>query len=209
LDARAINFFQNQIQVEQKVYYRWRYAEDEAKAGGSVMRGLPMVAFQIKGNGDSIELTMDEVFGFPKEESYGGGYGAKGVLSIRAGAYSVTDAHYFTTGELYRFYLALKECYDLLDGEAVLENVDRELTLKCVFNKNGHVYVSGEFQAKPAVANILIFEFRTDQTQIKSTLSALKAVYKEFGGQHGLTNLIEKSMYPPFSNRNKNKFPLN
>jgi hypothetical protein len=53
---------------------------------------LPMLAFKLEGMDDSIELTIDEVWGYPNETSYGGGYGAKGNLSIRAGEYMVVNA---------------------------------------------------------------------------------------------------------------------
>lgn len=75
-----------------------------------------MLAFRITSIDEYIELLIDEVWGFPNETSYGGGYGAKGNHNIRARGYSVSAQHYFTTGELYRFLLELKCCYDTLSG---------------------------------------------------------------------------------------------
>jgi len=144
-----------------------------------------MLAFRITGMDERIELTLDEVWGFPNETTYGGGYGAKGMLSIRAGAYSVSAAHHFTTGELYRFFTALKQGYDTLSGEAVLENTERELELKCEFNQLGHVIASGMFQAIPSTNNVLSFVIKTDQTQVKDTISNLQAIYGAFGDDKG------------------------
>ena len=146
---------------------------------------LPMPAFKIKGIDEYIELTIGEIWGFPNETSYGGGYGAKGILSIRAGKYSVAAVHYFTTGELYDFFKALEKCYETVSGAAVLENTERELELKCEFNKLGHVIVSGTFQANPSVNNMLSFEIITEQTQIKDTLAELKNIYETFGDTKG------------------------
>lgn len=151
------------------------------------MFAFPMLAFKIDGSSDEyINMTIDEILGFPNALSYGGGYGAKGILNIRTGAYFVSAIHYFTTGELYRFSLELEKCYRRLNGIAILENVDRELELKCEFNKLGHVIVSGNFQADSSVNNILHFEIKTDQTQIKDTMSNLRTVYELFGNERGI-----------------------
>jgi len=144
-----------------------------------------MRAFRITGIDELIELTIDEVWGFPNETSYGGGYGAKGILSIRAGEYAVSAVHYFTTGELYRFLIALKQGYDTLTGKAVLENTEKELELKCEFNKLGHVIASGKFQAVSSINNVLLFSIKTDQTQVKDSITSLQAVYEVFGDNKG------------------------
>lgn len=160
------------------------------------MLDLPMLAFRMTGIEEYIELSIDEVYGFPNQTSYGGGYGAKGVLSIQAGEYIVSAIHYFTTGELYRWFNALKQCYDTFSGIAVLENTERELELKCEFNKLGQVFVSGTFQANPSVNNTLSFEIKTDQTQVKDSIANLKTVYEIFGDNKGkkdslLNNICE------------------
>ena len=144
-----------------------------------------MVAFKMTGIGEYIELTIEEVWGFPKETSYGGGYGAKGILSIRAGQYSVIDNHYFTTGELYKFLTELKACYEKLNGTAILRNTEKELELKCEFDKFGHVIITGNFQANPVINNILSFEIFSDQTQIKDSIANLESIYEIFGNEKG------------------------
>lgn len=150
------------------------------------MPELPMLAFLMTGMNGSIQLEIEEVFGFPNETSYGGGYGAKGNLIINAGGFSINPPHYYTTGELYRFYRQLQRCYKRLSGIAVLENTEDELKLQCEFNKLGHVILTGRFQSAPSENNILQFEFKSDQTQVKSTLSQLKAVYDVFGDDKGV-----------------------
>ena len=150
------------------------------------MLDLPMLAFSMTGIDELIELTIDEVWGFPNTTNFGGGYGAKGILSIRAGGYSASDVHYFTTGELHRFLNALKKCCDSFCGVAVLENAERELELKCEFNEYGHVIASGMFQSNPSINNILSFEIKTDQTQVKKSISNLQAVYEIFGDDKGI-----------------------
>ena len=49
------------------------------------MLEFPMLAFRMTGMDELIKLTIDEVLGFPNETSYGGGYGARGILTLHAG----------------------------------------------------------------------------------------------------------------------------
>ncbi len=53
---------------------------------------LPMLAFKLEGMDNFIELTIDEVWGYPNETSYAGGYSAKGNLSVHAGAFAINSA---------------------------------------------------------------------------------------------------------------------
>ena len=153
------------------------------------MLSLPMLAFKMESLEDFVELTIDEVWGYPHETNYGGGYAAKGTLSIHIGEYAVNNAiHYFTTGELFEFLQQLQQCYKTLDGTAVLKNTERELALTCLFNRRGHVLVEGSFQSNPALKNTLSFEFSADQTQIPKVLSSLSNVASIFGGNTGVKN---------------------
>lgn len=149
---------------------------------------MPMLAFQITGfdEDEYVRLSIDEVFGFPNETSYGGGYGAKGSLAIKTGEYYVSDTHYFTTGELYCFSKKLKICYENLSGIAILKNTERALELQCEFNEFGHVIITGNFQSNPIVKNILFFEIETDQTQIQKPLSDLNKIHEFFGDEKGI-----------------------
>jgi hypothetical protein len=152
------------------------------------MLPLPMLAFSLEGEDSYIELTIEEVWGYPNETSYGGGYGAKGKLTIKEGEYSVNNAaHYFTTGELYKFLQELQQCYEKLEGVAYLGNTEHELDLKCTFNRKGHVVINGRFQSRQDIETILIFEIRSEQTQILAAIFALKAVVKIFGDDKGNT----------------------
>jgi hypothetical protein len=151
---------------------------------------LPMIAFRFTGLDGAIELTIEEVFGFPNETSYGGGYGARGTFSVKSGGYAAKDMHYFTTGELFEFYTQLKVCYENMRGEAELTNTERKLELKCSFDKLGHVTFKGNFQSRPAIGNILRFEVASDQTQIRESLGLLEKVYGVFGGMTGVKRVL-------------------
>jgi hypothetical protein len=147
---------------------------------------LPMTAFSIAGYGEKLELTIEEVFGFPSQTSYAGGYGAKGSVEINSGSYHVLGYHYFTTGELWAFNQALKDCYDKFSGESILENTERELELVVKFFQTGKVEVRGSFQEQPGIGNELRFEFESDQTCILSAIKDLNKVEKVFGDNFGV-----------------------
>ena len=151
------------------------------------MPQLPMLAFMMTGMDGSIQLKIEEVFGYPGETSYGGGYGAKGTLDIKSGGFVASAPHYFTTGELYVFYQQLQVCFDNLTGRATLDNTERELDLQCEFNKFGHVILTGSFQANPTERNILQFEIKSAQIQVKETLLHLKEVYAVLGDNQGVS----------------------
>ena len=151
---------------------------------------FPMLAFKLEGNGEHISLSICEVYGFPEEISYGGGYGAKGSLEICVGSYNVHADHYFTTGELYAFFCQLQKCYDSVSGEAILTNTEQKLQLKLSFEKTGKVIVAGEFQERHDVNTKLTFEMITDQTAISSVLRELLNVYGSFGNEKGISQKL-------------------
>ena len=147
---------------------------------------LPMLAFCLNGYDEYLQLSIDKVFGYPNETSYGGGYGAKGRIEISVQGYKVDSQHFFTTGELFMFKEALKTCYKNLTGSASLDNTERELELTVSFDKTGKALVTGEFQERPDVNNRLSFEFKTDQTCILPVIKELEAIQKIFGNMTGI-----------------------
>ena len=150
------------------------------------MTELSITAFQLQGYNEHISLDISQVYGFPDEITYGGGYYAQGNLDICVGSYSVCAKHSFTTGELYDFYCQLQKCYDAISGEAILENVDHELELKLTFQKTGKVLVAGMFQELPSVDTRLHFEMVRDQSAIAGVLRELKNVYSILGDKKGI-----------------------
>ncbi len=147
---------------------------------------LPILAFCLNGYDEYIRLSINDVFGYPNETSYGGGYSVKGRIEISVLGFKVDSQHYFTTGELYMFKEKLKLCYQNISGTATLDNTERELELSVSFNKKGTITVSGEFQERPDVNNRLLFEFKTDQTCILPVIKELEAIQKTFGGMTGI-----------------------
>ena len=154
------------------------------------MVNLPIQVFNLKDyDGNFIKLTLNEIYGFPDELSYGGGYGANGLMEIEIGGYSVNAHHNFTTGELHQFSCQLKEMYNSLSGKAYIDNVASEFEMSIVFDKYGRVEIEGEFQASQNNETKLIFEMSTDQTVIREAINDLENVYNFFGGHGGVEDL--------------------
>ena len=71
---------------------------------------LPITAFYIKGlNNDFIKLEILEIYGFPAETSFRGGYDIKCRLEISCGIYHLlTDNYFSSTDALLQFLENLK-----------------------------------------------------------------------------------------------------
>ena len=150
---------------------------------------LPVNAFNlISNNGnDKIQITIDEIFGFPETTCYADGYEFKGTLIIQAGCYKVHNQNYYsTTGELYRLYASLIKCYDTLTGTAkYCQMYEKDFTFEIKMNHLGHVEIDGEYTEYPHLPNKLIFQIQTDQTCILNTIHDLKQIKNLFGDMEG------------------------
>jgi len=146
---------------------------------------FPLKAFCLKGNteGESIEIFIEKIFGFPEHTGYDGGYDFQGTVNISIGSYAVNDANIIcSTGALYRFLSDLKLCYQSLKGTAALRHsLENELVFALKMTKMGHGVVQGEFREFPHLPNKLIFEMETDQTCMLSAINELQNIEELFG----------------------------
>ena len=65
-----------------------------------------------------IYLKLMEVFGYPSETSFLGGYDTRTLIDIQLGNYSGKGTVDISTGQLYKFLQELKSCYQSLNGIA-------------------------------------------------------------------------------------------
>ena len=150
----------------------------------------PIKIFEIVGTKqERIKLEILEVFGFPNDTSFRGGYDARCHLEITLGAYACQTARYYTaTASIYDFYVALQDCYNKLSGKATYSVYcpENDLVLEVIFNHSGCVEIKGKYRDDLAVNNVLSFEFCTDQSYFKEILSDLKKIYLTFGDKKGI-----------------------
>jgi len=150
---------------------------------------FPMRVFCLNGStGDEkIEVTIEEIFGFPERTSYDGGYGFRGTLHISVGSFAVNNATiYSSTGALYRFLKSLEQCYQSLAGMAELRHsLERDFSITLKMTQFGHAVIEGEYQEFPHLSNKLIFEIETDQTCMCTVIEELQNIETLFGNDLG------------------------
>ncbi len=145
---------------------------------------LPITAFDIKGlNNDFIKLEILEIYGFPAETSFRGGYDIKCRLEISCSIYHLlTDKYFSSTGALLQFLENLNKCYKTLNGKCSY-NVylpENDLSFDMEFNQ-GKVTLNGKYRDDiMATANILYFQINSDQSYFIQVINDLKTVAKIF-----------------------------
>ncbi|KON68863.1 hypothetical protein AKG34_08715 [Peribacillus butanolivorans] len=142
--------------------------------------------FKIDGKQGFIQIELNEVYGFPNETSYLGGYDVKGKIDIKSGNYYVNGELWFSTGQVFEFYTQLQKCYRELKGKATFSNSETTLKLELDFNKLGQIIIQGYFQELASEENILQFEFESDQSYLESTLQELNKIVDHYGGLKGV-----------------------
>lgn len=140
----------------------------------------PIKVFEIKGDGGTahIKLEINEIYGFPDEESFRGGYDICCDLEIVCGNYTARSGNYISsTGALKAFYNELFTCYKSLNGKATykVHCPENDFEFDVTFSQ-GSVKVTGKYQDDFVIKNILNFEFYSDQSYFGEVMSDLKKV---------------------------------
>ena len=146
-----------------------------------------MEKFVLKGGPDYLSLTIDKVYGFPDETSFKGGYEIRATVEVKSRSFSAISQFYSSTGELYSFYKQLKECNKMVSGAAEYVLYEGNFELRADYDQLGHVTISGALTEHNEWDNELKFEFSTDQSYIRTTLTELDAIVAKYGGLKGVT----------------------
>lgn len=97
----------------------------------SMKRDEKMNQFLLGGKQGFIRIELNEVIGYPNETSFLGGYDVKGKIELKSGNYYVKDAElWFSTGQIYEFYVQLLKCYKELKGIINFQIPESELKLE-------------------------------------------------------------------------------
>ncbi|MGB6406561.1 MAG: hypothetical protein WBF39_03740 [Planococcus donghaensis] len=141
-----------------------------------------MMDFMIAGKQGFIRIELTEVYGFPEETSYLGGFGVQGSIEIKSGNYYVKDAElWFSTGQVYEFFVQLQKAYQSLKGRVIFMESDNNLDLSLHFNQFGQINIKGNFQEVSEPENSLQFEFESEQSYLVSTLQQLQRIVDYYG----------------------------
>jgi hypothetical protein len=145
-----------------------------------------MDEFILQGGSDYLKISFQEVFGFPENTSYSGGYDTRSIIEIKSGDFLVKSIIYVTTGELYKFYEDLLKCNEVLKGVIDFGNYEYNLNFKLEYDIDGHVSVRGNFETHNGLDNSLNFHFISDQSYMQSTLKQLQAITERYGDMKGV-----------------------
>ena len=150
---------------------------------------LPIKAFTLNGSTEyeKIEIMIEEIYGFPNETCYDGGYDFRGSVNIHVGGFAVNNAPIFSsTGALFRLLISLQECYKSLEGRAIFSHsLENNLSFDLKMGKMGRAVVEGEYQEFSHINTRLIFEMQTDQTCVLSAIKDLQYIESVFGDELG------------------------
>jgi hypothetical protein len=142
--------------------------------------------FKIAGKQGFIQIELEEVYGFPDETSYLGGYDVKCKIAIKSGNYYVKNAEiWFSTGQVYRFFIELQKCYNELKGSVIFSESENNLQIELKFNRFGQINIQGYFKEVTHQENILHFEFEGEQSYLTATLSQLSNIVDQYGDLKG------------------------
>ncbi|MGE7691574.1 WapI family immunity protein [Lysinibacillus sp. NPDC097214] len=145
-----------------------------------------MNAFLIGGKQGFIRIEIIEVFGFPNETSYLGGYEVKGKIDIKSGNYFVKDAElWFSTGQIYTFFSQLQKCFKQLNGSVTFTDSSSNIEFEMHFNRLGQITIEGYFQEFLSEENKLHFEFESEQSYLLSSFEELRKIVAHYGGLEG------------------------
>jgi hypothetical protein len=141
--------------------------------------------FTLRASEDSVQVSLDEVFGFPDHTSHFGGYDARGPVAIDSGAYQVRGPLSFSTGEVWQFYTDLRTAYDALTGQARFCSSEANLDFTLRFAPRGHWILEGAYQEHLHLPTRLLFARESDQSYLVNTLAQLTDFVAKYGDNYG------------------------
>lgn len=145
-----------------------------------------MNQFFIKGDTDFLNITLDQVQGYPDSTSHLGGYAVRASLKIKCGPFQVHTLIESSTGLFYQLLQQLKECQANLEGDIYFYSAEHAFNLFIGYDKTGQVIVSGRYIEEGSLKNQLQFEFLSDQSFLSSTIQELEGIAEKYGDSDGI-----------------------
>ena len=94
--------------------------------------------------------------------------------AVHAGNFQGMADLYLEAGDLKRFSQPLEGLYRTLKGEAALDTIEGQISLKLVGDGKGHIELRGTLLDRCGDGNTLKFVLQYDQTLLWQTISALR-----------------------------------
>lgn len=144
-----------------------------------------MEEFTLRADEDWVRIGLEEVYHFPEHTSHFGGYDVRGVVAIACRAYHVRGPLWFSTGEVWQFYIQLQKAYDELAGEARFRSSEGNLDFTLRFTSRGHWTLEGVYQERLDISTRLLFEMESDQSYLVEPLAQLAQLVAMYGDNRG------------------------
>ncbi|WP_141638407.1 hypothetical protein [Leptospira weilii] len=145
-----------------------------------------IIEFSIAGEQGFIKITIREVFGFPDETSYLGGYDCNCFIEIKSKGYNASGNFWCSTGILYDFYTELSIFYKKLEGTLEFKSPEYQLEFSLSFDNYGHFVIKGNYDEQGLGENSLIFSIESDQSYLVSTINSLRKIVSKYGTNYGI-----------------------
>ncbi len=145
-----------------------------------------MTEIEVKGENGYLKIQIQRMFGFPESTSPFGGYDTESVIVIKSSNYYIKGSIWITTGDLYNFYKELKNCQEMVKGQANLSSYEDNLRSTITYDEFGHAILKGKFTEKYEEENTLEFELKSDQSFLNSTILELETMIEEYGDNTGI-----------------------
>jgi hypothetical protein len=123
-----------------------------------------------------LQASPNEYIRLGAVERFSDSSGFAGNLSLRSGAFCLTDYRFFFDG-LERFLTDLQQLYQSLSGSARLQTSFEEPYFELSGSPRGRVWVHGHIVS--SADHRLDFGFVTDQTFLPPMINSVKAVLAE------------------------------
>ncbi|WP_017413913.1 WapI family immunity protein [Clostridium tunisiense] len=133
----------------------------------------------IGGYNSFIKFNIEEVYGFPNQTSYLGGYDAKGSVEVKSGDFYAKIEIWLTTKDFAMLYEQLNRCYQDISGEVKFISCECEVEFSLVFDNKGHISIKGMVSERMS-ENELKFDFGSDQSFMFQCLDQLKRFIKKY-----------------------------
>jgi len=147
---------------------------------------LPYCVFDVAYNKDIIKLSITTIDkGNPKTLKMGG-LTANFSIQIEVDGITANIKCWLTVGNLFAFFTELQNCYNNLDGSAVLKYYSEDLTnISVSFSRTGQCKICGIVKSSAFSENGVIFDIRCDQTFISPNIKKLKLLFDELAIMQG------------------------
>jgi hypothetical protein len=129
--------------------------------------------------GDMLKITL---FGrsYPDAVDSDDGNWLQTAIKVVAGGFRGSVACCFRAEELAEFHGQLARLQESLNGTAVFESMEGQLSVSVTGDGRGHMHLKCTIRDQPGIGNTLHCVLDTDQTFVRATLAELAAAVEAF-----------------------------